>query len=90
MSREMARALADAGCTMVRVGVQTVNSDTLADMDRKGTRDRVGATVDHLREFAINYSLDHILGLPGEGPRTNARRCASTTTSARRAWWSIG
>jgi hypothetical protein len=68
MSRDMARALADAGCNMVRVGVQTVNADTLAEMDRKGTRDRVRATVDHLREFAINYSLDHILGLPGEGP----------------------
>ena len=68
MSREMAGALADAGCTMVRVGVQTVNSDTLADMDRKGSRERVRASVDHLREFGINYSLDHILGLPGEGP----------------------
>jgi radical SAM superfamily enzyme YgiQ (UPF0313 family) len=68
MSREMARALADAGCSMVRVGVQTVNSDTLAEMDRKGDRDRVHATVNHLREFGINYSLDHILGLPGEGP----------------------
>jgi radical SAM superfamily enzyme YgiQ (UPF0313 family) len=68
MSRDMARALADAGCSMVRVGVQTVNSDTLADMDRKGDRDRVRSTVDHLREFAIHYSLDHILGLPGEGP----------------------
>ncbi len=68
MSRDMARALADAGCSMVRVGVQTVNSDTLAEMDRKGNRDRVRATVDHLHEFGINYSLDHILGLPGEGP----------------------
>lgn len=69
MSRELARALADAGCSMVRVGVQTVNSDTLADMDRKGSRERVRATVDHLRELGINYSLDHILGLPGEGPQ---------------------
>lgn len=69
MSREMARALADAGCSMVRVGVQTVNSDTLADMDRKGDRERVRATVDSLREFGIHYSLDHILGLPGEGPK---------------------
>jgi len=68
MSRDMARALADAGCSMVRVGVQTVNSDTLADMDRKGNSDRVRATVDHLREFGVHYSLDHILGLPGEGP----------------------
>jgi anaerobic magnesium-protoporphyrin IX monomethyl ester cyclase len=68
MSRDMARALADAGCSMVRVGVQTVNSDTLAEMERKGDRERVGATVEHLREFGIHYSLDHILGLPGEGP----------------------
>ncbi len=66
MSRDMAQALAEAGCSMVRVGVQTVNSDTLAEMDRKGDRERVRATVDHLREIGINYSLDHILGLPGE------------------------
>lgn len=67
MSAAMARALADAGCTMVRVGVQTVNSDTLVDMERKGDRERVRATVEHLRALDINYSLDHILGLPGEG-----------------------
>jgi anaerobic magnesium-protoporphyrin IX monomethyl ester cyclase len=69
MSRDMAGALADAGCSMVRVGVQTVNSDTLAEMDRKGNRERVHATVNHLRELGIHYSLDHILGLPGEGPQ---------------------
>lgn len=68
MSREMARSLADAGCSMVRVGVQTVNSDTLAEMDRKGDRGHVLATIEHLHEFGINYALDHILGLPGEGP----------------------
>lgn len=68
MSRDMAQALADAGCTMVRVGVQTVNADTLAEMDRKGNAERVRATVDYLRDLGINYSLDHILGLPGEGP----------------------
>jgi hypothetical protein len=68
MSRPMAAALAHAGCSMVRVGVQTVNSDTLADLDRKGDAERVRATVDHLRDFGIPYSLDHILGLPGEGP----------------------
>jgi anaerobic magnesium-protoporphyrin IX monomethyl ester cyclase len=67
MSREMARALAEAGCSMVRVGVQTVNADTLADMERKGTRERVRATIEQLRECGIAYSLDHILGLPGEG-----------------------
>jgi len=68
MSPDMASALAEAGCSMVRVGVQTVNADTLAEMDRKGNRERVRSTVEHLRDFGINYSLDHILGLPGEGP----------------------
>src|SRR5690242_5679440 len=35
MTRDMARWLAEAGCIMVRVGVQSVNSDTLAAVDRK-------------------------------------------------------
>ncbi len=68
MNRDMARALAHAGAGMVRVGVQTVNADTLASMDRKGNADRVRQTLDELREFRIPYSLDHIIGLPGEGP----------------------
>lgn len=67
MSRDMARQLARAGCAMVRVGVQTVNSDTLAEMDRKGDADRVAQTINHLRDNGLPYVLDHILGLPGEG-----------------------
>jgi pyruvate-formate lyase-activating enzyme len=67
MSREMARHLAHAGCFMVRVGVQSVNSDTLAAVDRRGDRDRVTRTLDALHEFGVPYSLDHIIGLPGEG-----------------------
>jgi anaerobic magnesium-protoporphyrin IX monomethyl ester cyclase len=68
MTREMARQLSRAGCALVRVGVQSVNADTLVGMDRRGHRDRVAETLNFLREFAIPYSLDHILGLPGEGP----------------------
>lgn len=68
MTRDMAKHLARAGCHMVRVGVQTVNSDTLADMDRQGNKTRVEQTIRYLREFDLPYSLDHILGLPGEGP----------------------
>ena len=68
MSHDMAEALAEAGCTMVRVGVQTVNSDTLKGMDRKGDAEKVRSTVASLDAFGIDYSLDHILGLPGEGP----------------------
>jgi anaerobic magnesium-protoporphyrin IX monomethyl ester cyclase len=68
MTGEMARLLADAGCGMARMGVQTVNSETLASMDRKGDRERVAQAVEHLRGARIPYALDHILGLPGEGP----------------------
>ena len=68
MTKEMAQLLARAGCGMVRVGVQSVNSDTLSQMDRRGSKERVAQTVNHLREVGVPYSLDHILGLPGEGP----------------------
>ncbi len=67
MSRDMAHWLAEAGCIMVRVGVQSVNSDTLAAVDRKGDRDKVLLTLQHLKEFDVPYSVDHIIGLPGEG-----------------------
>lgn len=67
MSRDMARWLAEAGCIMVRVGVQSVNSDTLAAVDRKGDREKVVQTLQHLSEHAVPYSVDHIIGLPGEG-----------------------
>ncbi len=68
MTREMAQFLARAGCIMVRVGVQSVNSDTLAAMDRKGDREKVADTLRFLAEAGVPYSLDHIIGLPGEGP----------------------
>jgi anaerobic magnesium-protoporphyrin IX monomethyl ester cyclase len=67
MTRDMARYLAEAGCMMVRVGVQSVNSDTLAAVDRKGDREKVVQTLDCLREYGVAYSVDHIIGLPGEG-----------------------
>jgi radical SAM superfamily enzyme YgiQ (UPF0313 family) len=67
MTRDMARWLAEAGCIMVRVGVQSVNSDTLAAVDRKGDRAKVVQTLRHLSECGVPYSVDHIIGLPGEG-----------------------
>lgn len=69
MTRDMARWLAEAGCIMVRVGVQSVNSDTLAAVDRKGNQEKVLQTLQFLREFGVPYSVDHIIGLPGEGAR---------------------
>jgi anaerobic magnesium-protoporphyrin IX monomethyl ester cyclase len=67
MTRDMARWLAEAGCIMVRVGVQSVNSDTLAAVHRKGDREKVVQTLSQLTEFGVPYSVDHIIGLPGEG-----------------------
>jgi len=67
MTHDMARWLAEAGCIMVRVGVQSVNSDTLAAVDRKGDREKVTQTLRYLSDFNVPYSVDHIIGLPGEG-----------------------
>lgn len=67
LSEPVARALARAGCAMLRVGVQTVNDDTLAALDRRGDRARVAALVEVARGHGIPVSVDHILGLPGEG-----------------------
>jgi len=67
MTADMARWLAEAGCMMVRVGVQSVNSDTLAAVDRKGDRNKVVQTLRFLAEQDVPYSVDHIIGLPGEG-----------------------
>lgn len=69
MTRDMARLLSEAGCIMVRVGVQSVNADTLASMDRRGDQARVLQTLRALTEYGVPYSLDHILGLPGETPQ---------------------
>ncbi|MGE0323167.1 MAG: radical SAM protein [Polyangiaceae bacterium] len=66
MNREMAKHLAHAGEGLIRIGVQTVNSDTLAAMDRKGDQDKVSQALQYMRDFGLSYSLDHILGLPGE------------------------
>ncbi|MFO0625309.1 MAG: radical SAM protein [Polyangiales bacterium] len=67
MTRAMAESLARAGCIMVRVGVQSVNADTLTSMDRRGDLARVRDTLRHLAACGVPYSIDHILGLPGEG-----------------------
>jgi hypothetical protein len=52
---------------LVRVGVQSLNSDTLAAVDRKGDHDKVRACLGHLQAHDLHYSVDHIIGLPGEG-----------------------
>ena len=66
MTPEMARLLARAGCSLVRVGVQSVNGETLARLDRRGDARRVTAAIHDLDAAGIDVSVDHILGLPGE------------------------
>ena len=66
MTEGMAAALGRAGCVMVRVGVQSVNADTLAAMDRRGDRERVARTVRMLDDHGVPHALDHIVGIPGE------------------------
>lgn len=56
MTRDMACLLAEAGCIMVRVGVQRGKSDTLGAVNRKGDRENVLETLHFLGEHGVPYS----------------------------------
>lgn len=62
------RLIKDAGCHTARLGVQTVHDPTLRSIHRAGTRKKVGQALDTLRRYGIHKKVEHILGLPDEGP----------------------
>lgn len=67
VSPAIARLLADAGCSLVRMGVQSVSPRTLARIARPAGPEQVRQSVGWLREAGVPYAFDHILALPGEG-----------------------
>ena len=68
-TREMAEMLKKAGCGAVQFGVQTLNERTLRNvLHRPGTKSAVIEAFDHCAKAGLHYDVDHILGLPGEGP----------------------
>ena len=63
----IARLLHDAGCTLVRMGVQSVSPATLERLDRPAGPEHVRRAAGWLRDAGVPYAFDHILALPGEG-----------------------
>lgn len=64
---EIARLLAEGGCRLIRLGVQSVNAATLDRLGRPAGPAQVRQAVAWLREAGVPFAFDHILGLPGEG-----------------------
>lgn len=67
VTREVARLLAEGGCRLIRMGVQSVNAVTLDRLGRPAGPEQVRQAVEWLREAGVPFAFDHILGLPGEG-----------------------
>ena len=75
LSAEAARLLAAAGCSLVRMGVQSVSPDTLARVGRSGGPTEVRQAITWLREAGVPFAFDHILALPGEGAAEQRDAC---------------
>jgi len=64
-----AELLADSGCFRVKIGMQTVSDETRRRfLDRAGDSAAVEKTIDILHRHGVSVGVDHMLGLPGEGP----------------------
>lgn len=63
---EIAALLAEAGFTEVEVGLQSVERDTMALMDRKNNLKAFEKGVRALMGAGINVTVDLIVGLPGD------------------------
>jgi radical SAM superfamily enzyme YgiQ (UPF0313 family) len=67
MDHDMARWLADAGCSRIQMGVQSVDEEykrkTLLRIEKDEALRR---SLDAMSAAGLSMKLDHILGLPGE------------------------
>jgi anaerobic magnesium-protoporphyrin IX monomethyl ester cyclase len=66
IDRDLARLMKRAGCTVVQMGVETVNSDILKDFKRKGDNAKIRNAFRICREEGLETLGTFILGLPGE------------------------
>ncbi len=64
---ETARALRDAGCWHVQLGVESLNPGVRrAALGRTETNEEILSAVDAMEQAGLNYSIDIMVGLPGE------------------------
>lgn len=67
VNRRMAKALKDAGCFKVQMGVQVIDENKRkAILKRDSLQENIGEAIDSLRENKIYITCDSILGFPDE------------------------
>ncbi|MBF0625448.1 MAG: cobalamin-dependent protein [Magnetococcales bacterium] len=67
IDREIAQALKRAGCWHIQLGVQTLNETIRRDiLERYESNADIFAAVDAMEEAGLHYSVDIMVGLPGE------------------------
>jgi len=69
-----AKLLADAGCSLLKIGVQTIDDEVLKNtLTRPGKKDAVRRAIDSAHNAGMPVSVEHLLDLPGEGPESQAK-----------------
>ncbi|MFH1379700.1 MAG: radical SAM protein [bacterium] len=64
---EMARALKDAGCWHVQIGVESLDPDMRRDvLNRHESNEDIYQALHAMDEVGLKYSVDVMVGLPGE------------------------
>ena len=64
---EAAAALKEAGCSVVQVGLESYDEGIRSEiLNRRMTNEQVERAVEILERHGLRYSLDYILGLPGQ------------------------
>jgi radical SAM superfamily enzyme YgiQ (UPF0313 family) len=67
MDDEIGRLLADAGCTSVPIGVQSMDEQFKRRVIKRPEKTGdIANTIEILRKYKIKVQLDHMFGLPGE------------------------
>lgn len=67
MTEDVARALKDAGCWGVQLGVESYDDDVRRDiLNRKEANEHIDKAVEAMDKVGLPYTLDYILGLPGQ------------------------
>lgn len=63
---DVVRWLKEAGLVNVQLGVQTLNDQSKARIDRPESREQLERAMTSLNRYDVHYQVDHMLGVPGE------------------------
>lgn len=67
LQKDLARKLKDAGCHHVQIGIESFNPDVRKNvLFREESNEQIIRALDKLDEAGLNFSVDIIVGLPGE------------------------